>query len=123
MKLAIAAGCAHGCHVRWPVAARGAIPSRRPPGRTWPPACRHLASIGIGPGKRFDFKELSAEHKTAMLLAMEEGGDKVRAYLDSGMKNIDGWKIGSLFGDRAFFHGDFGNPIGRYLINSPCCRA
>ena len=66
-----------------------------------------LASIGIGPGKRFDFKELSAEHKAAALLAMKEGSDKVKAYLDSGMKDIDGWKVGSLFGDRGFFNGDW----------------
>ena len=66
-----------------------------------------LASIGIGPGKRFDFKDLSVEHKAAVLLAMKEGSDKVKAYLDGGMKNIDGWKVGSLFGDRAFFNGDW----------------
>ncbi len=66
-----------------------------------------LASISIGPGKRFDFKDLSVEHKAAVLLAMKEGSDKVKAYLDGGMKNIDGWKVGSLFGDRAFFNGDW----------------
>ena len=66
-----------------------------------------LASIGVGPGKRFEFKDLSAEHKAAVLLAMKEGNDKVKAYLDSGMKTIDGWKVGSLFGDRAFFNGDW----------------
>jgi len=66
-----------------------------------------LASINIGPGKRFDFKDLSVEHKAAVLLAMKEGSDKVKAYLDGGMKNIDGWKVGSLFGDRAFFSGDW----------------
>ena len=66
-----------------------------------------LARIGIGPGRSFDFKDLSAEHKAAMLLAMKEGSDKVKAYLDGGMKDIDGWKLGSLFGDRAFFNGDW----------------
>src|SRR5438552_1933903 len=30
-----------------------------------------LASIGIGPGKTFDFKDLSFEHKAAVLLAMK----------------------------------------------------
>ena len=30
-----------------------------------------LASIGIGPGKTFDFKELSLEHKAAVLVAMK----------------------------------------------------
>ncbi len=28
-----------------------------------------LASIGIGPGKKFNFKDLSLEHKAAILLA------------------------------------------------------
>jgi hypothetical protein len=66
-----------------------------------------LASIGIGPGKTFDFEELSLEHKAAVLLAMKEGDDKVKKYLSSGMKDINGWKIGSLFGDRSFYKGDW----------------
>ena len=66
-----------------------------------------LASIGIGPGKTFDFKELSLEHKAAVLLAMKDGDDKVTKYLDSGIKNINGWKIGALFGDSAFYNGDW----------------
>ncbi|MGB2625419.1 MAG: DUF1254 domain-containing protein, partial [Candidatus Acidiferrum sp.] len=32
-----------------------------------------LASIGIGPGKKFEFKDLSTEHKAAILLGMKEG--------------------------------------------------
>jgi hypothetical protein len=36
-----------------------------------------LASIGIGPGKTFEFHELSPEHKAAVLLALKEGDDKV----------------------------------------------
>ena len=66
-----------------------------------------LASIGIGPGKTFDFKDLSLEHKAAVLLAMKEGDDKVDKYLNDGMKDINGWKVGSLFGDRAFYKGDW----------------
>jgi hypothetical protein len=66
-----------------------------------------LASIGIGPGKTFEFKDLSLEHKAAVLLAMKEGNDKVSNYLNTGMKNINGWKVGSLFGDSAFYQGDW----------------
>ncbi len=66
-----------------------------------------LATIGIGPGKSFDFKELSAEHKAAALLAMKEGDGKVDEYLATGMKDIDGWKVGSLFGDNSFYRGDW----------------
>ncbi len=66
-----------------------------------------LATIGIGPGKKFDFKDLSVEHKAAILLAMKEGDDKVDKYLASGMKDINGWQVGSMFGDRSFFKGDW----------------
>jgi len=66
-----------------------------------------LASIGIGPGKTFDFKDLSLEHKAAVLVAMKEGDDKVKKYLDSGMKDINGWKIGAVFGDADFYKGDW----------------
>ncbi len=66
-----------------------------------------LARIGVGPGKTFDFKDLSAEHKAAVLLAMKEGDDKVDKFLTDGTKNVNGWNIGSLFGDRAFFKGDW----------------
>jgi len=66
-----------------------------------------LARIGIGPGKTFDLKDLSEEHKAAVLLAMKEGDDKVSNYLDSGMTSINGWKIGALFGDSAFYNGNW----------------
>jgi len=66
-----------------------------------------LASIGIGPGKKFNFKDLSAEHKAAIVLAMKEGDTKVEKYLLAGQKNINGWKVGSLFGDREFYKGDW----------------
>jgi hypothetical protein len=66
-----------------------------------------LARIGVGPGKTFNFKDLSAEHKAAVLLAMKEGDSKIEKYLEAGQKNINGWKVGSLFGDRAFYNGDW----------------
>jgi hypothetical protein len=66
-----------------------------------------LASIGIGPDKTFEFKDLSLEHKAAVLLGMKEGDDKVTKFLASGVKNVNGWNIGSFFGDRAFYKGDW----------------
>jgi len=66
-----------------------------------------LASIGVGPGKTFDFKDLSLEHKAAVLLGMKEGDDQVDKFLTSGNKNINGWNVGSFFGDRQFFKGDW----------------
>jgi len=66
-----------------------------------------LARIGIGPGKTFEFKDLSLEHKAAVLLAMKEGDDKVDEYLSKSLKDINGWNIGSLFGDSVFYNGDW----------------
>jgi hypothetical protein len=66
-----------------------------------------LATIGIGPGKTFDFKDLSPEHKAVVLLGMKEGDDKVDKFLSSGMKNIDGWNVGAFFGNADFYKGDW----------------
>jgi hypothetical protein len=66
-----------------------------------------LARIGIGPGKTFSFKDLPADRKAAVQAGMKEGNDKIRNYLSSGLTNINGWSVGSLFGDRAHFSGDW----------------
>jgi hypothetical protein len=66
-----------------------------------------LARIGIGAGKNFDFKDLSIEHKAAVGLGMKDGDAEVEKYLVTGQKNINGWKVGSLFGDRTFYNGDW----------------
>ncbi|NKK78949.1 DUF1254 domain-containing protein [Rhizobium leguminosarum] len=66
-----------------------------------------LARIGIGPGKTFDFKELSVEHKAEMLVGMKQGDGKVDKWLAGGNKNINGWNVGSFFGDEAFYNGDW----------------
>lgn len=66
-----------------------------------------LASIGIGPGKTFAFKDLSLEHKAAVLLGMKEGDAKIDEHLSSGTKVINGWNISALFGDRSFYNGNW----------------
>lgn len=45
-----------------------------------------LAKIGIGPGKTFEFKELSLEHKAEMLISVKQGDDKINKWLASGNK-------------------------------------
>jgi hypothetical protein len=78
-----------------------------PPGPEEQEIRAKLASIGIGPGKKFAFKGLSLEHKAAVLLAMKEGETKIDQFLASGVKNINGWKVASAFGDRAFYNGNW----------------
>ena len=66
-----------------------------------------LASIGIGPGKAIRMEELTPAEKMQVELAMKEGAEKIENYLNAGQKDINGWKVGSLFGDRAFYNGDW----------------
>ena len=66
-----------------------------------------LARIGIGPGKTMSFKELSPEHKLEIALGMKEGDRKVEEAVANAGKEINGWRVSSMFGDSAFFNGDW----------------
>lgn len=67
-----------------------------------------MATIGIGPGKTFDFKDLSPEHKAAVLLGMKAAADKVDEVVANGGKNENGWNVGGLAGgDSAYYNGDW----------------
>jgi hypothetical protein len=66
-----------------------------------------LAKIGIGSDKPFDFKSLPAEQKEAFMLGMKSGDEKVDKFLAAGVKNVNNWNIGSFFGDRHFFNGNW----------------
>lgn len=66
-----------------------------------------LARIGIGPGRTFNFRDLSLEDKAEVLLGLVEGKRKVDEAVASIGKDINGWRVGSSFGDAAFYHGDW----------------
>ena len=66
-----------------------------------------LAGLGIGAGKKFDFKALSPEQKAAVIEGVKAGEAKVKAFLAGGVKDVNGWKIGDWFGDRAFYNGNW----------------
>ena len=66
-----------------------------------------LARLGVEAGKTFDVKALSPEQMAAIGEGMKDGEAKVEKYLAAGTKDINGWKVGSLFGDAAFFNGDW----------------
>jgi hypothetical protein len=78
-----------------------------PPGPEETEIRTKLARIGVGAGKSFDFKDLSPEHKIEVGLGMKDGEAKVTKAADNLGKDVNGWKISSPFGDRAFFHGDW----------------
>ncbi len=66
-----------------------------------------LARIGIGPGKTFDWTSLSLEQKLEVGLGAKDGFAKITRQKDEIGKNVNGWSVGSAFGDRAFYQGDF----------------
>ena len=66
-----------------------------------------FASIGIGPGKKFDFKDLSLEHKAVLLLAVEQGFHKIDHAVSNIGKELKGWRVAGAQGDRVFYHGNW----------------
>jgi hypothetical protein len=66
-----------------------------------------LARLGVEAGKPFDGKALTPEQIAAIGEGMKAGEAKVEQYLNAGQKAINGWKVGSLFGDAAFYSGDW----------------
>jgi hypothetical protein len=66
-----------------------------------------LAKLGVEPSKAFDFNSLPADRKAAIVEGMKAGEEKVEKLLASGTKNVNGWSIGSFFGDRAFYSGNW----------------
>jgi hypothetical protein len=66
-----------------------------------------LARIGIGPGKKFNFSDLSPEHKIEVGLGMRDGEDKIAEQVAALGRKINGWNVASAFGDRDFYHGDW----------------
>src|SRR5256886_2101185 len=66
-----------------------------------------LARIGVGPGKTFNFKDLSLEDKLEVGLGMKEGQRKVDEAVANVGKAVNGWRISSLPGDSAHYNGDW----------------
>jgi hypothetical protein len=66
-----------------------------------------LASIGIGPGKTMNFKDLSLEDKLEIGLGVKEGDRKVDEAVANAGKSINGWRVSSLPGNSAHYNGDW----------------
>ena len=66
-----------------------------------------LNAIGIDPGKPFDYGKLTDGQKGEFDQALKDGYDDIVHRRDSIGRNINGWIVGSAFGNRDFYHGDF----------------
>lgn len=78
-----------------------------PPGPEEKEIRAKLARIGVAPDKKFDFKDLPPAHKAAALEGVKAGMAKVQERMGSIGKRINGWQVGSPFGNRDFYKGDW----------------
>jgi hypothetical protein len=78
-----------------------------PPGPEEKEIRAKLARIGVGPKKKSDFKDLPPAHKAAALEGVKAGMAKVQERAGSIGKRINGWQVGSAFGNRDFYKGDW----------------
>jgi hypothetical protein len=79
-----------------------------PPGPEEIPIRTELAKIGVGPYKRFNYASLSDDQKALVQLGMADGMAQRTNYLwNTGIAVVQGWQTADLFGDRAFFNGDW----------------
>jgi hypothetical protein len=75
-----------------------------------------LARIGVGTEGTFDPSSLSPERRSAVAAGMKSGSDKVDARVETLGADINGWRVSSAFGNRAFFNGD-------WLLRAAAARA
>lgn len=66
-----------------------------------------LARLGIGTDKGQAAMTLTPEERAAIVAGMRAGEAKVKERVASIGKRVNGWQIGSAFGDRAFYAGDW----------------
>ena len=66
-----------------------------------------LARIGVGPARPLDFKNLSLKHKLELVVGMRQGERKIDEAIAKAGHEMNRWRVSSLFGDSAFFNGDW----------------
>ncbi|MBL9147528.1 MAG: DUF1254 domain-containing protein [Phycisphaerae bacterium] len=69
-----------------------------------------LASLGIGTkeaGKGHAAMTFTPDERRAIIAGMQSGEQKVKARAARIGKRINGWQVGSAFGDREFYNGDW----------------
>ncbi len=65
-----------------------------------------FAKVGILPGAAYALPKVGRD-KVATELGIKEGYEAIVKQKDGIGKPVNGWRIGSAFGDRAFFNGNF----------------
>lgn len=66
-----------------------------------------FAEVGIEAGKPFDPGKLSDAEKAELALGVKEGHDAIEKRRSDIGKDINGWAVGSAFGNRTFYRGNY----------------
>jgi hypothetical protein len=66
-----------------------------------------FAKIGIEAGKPFPSVDLTADQKAELAAGMKAGYEKIQAKVATLGAEINGWRISSPMGNRAFYNGDW----------------
>lgn len=70
-------------------------------------AVAKLARLGVGPGKTFNFSDLSPEDKVEIGLGIRLGDDKIDRTMADAKVIVNGWQIAPYFGDSALYDGNW----------------
>ena len=66
-----------------------------------------LAEIGVGAGKKFNFKDLPLDQKIEIGLGMKAGDHKVTEAVAHAGTEVNHWRVSSTGGDSAYYGGDW----------------
>ena len=67
----------------------------------------NLAKLGVGPGRTFDFRDLSPKEKLEIVLGIKLGDHKIDRTIADADVMVNGWRIAPYFGDSAFYNGNW----------------
>ena len=66
-----------------------------------------LAKLGVGPGRTFDFSDLSPKEKLEIALGIRLADRDINRTIANADVVVNGWRIAAYFGDSAFYNGDW----------------
>lgn len=67
----------------------------------------NLAKLGVGPGRTFNFSDLTLREKVAITLGIRAGERDVKRAIADSTVIVNGWRMAAYFGDSSFYHGNW----------------
>ena len=67
----------------------------------------NLVKLGVGPGKTFNFRDLSSKEKVEVILGIRLGDRKIDRTIAHSSAVVNGWRIAAAFGDSVFYNGNW----------------